>query len=148
MKRFIYLRARISCGVHVLKSNHEIKPDYESTIFFAEVLLQDGYDLEIDEGMSSKMKRYLTLDVTALSNKATTSLLERIVEQASDFGMCKAVQVAAFKNSSRKYLAVSGESHILYQTAARDVMLEMISPLWEGLPVKTVGYVEPDKSQR
>lgn len=131
-----------------MKLNHEIKPDYKSTIFFAEILSQDSYDREIDEGMSSGMRRYVTLDITALSNKATTSLLESIVGQASDFGMCKAVQVAAFKKEDKRYLAVSGESHALYQREARDVMLEEIGRLWDGLPVKRVGYVEPDKTSR
>ena len=53
--------------------------DFSKSVFLGQVLSQEGYDREIDEGMSSGMKRYVTLDITALSEEQAAGVLESMV---------------------------------------------------------------------
>lgn len=116
----------------------KLQIDYSQAIFFAEQLRPKGYDREIDEGMSSGLIRYATLDATKLSEKQTTSTLEKLVNEAKDFDMCKLVQVAGFNKDNKRYLIVSGESHISFARDARDMMLETIKKEVGKLPVEYV----------
>jgi hypothetical protein len=125
-------------------SGKDIKIDFSRPVFFAEQFRQKGYDLEIDEGMSSGMKRYVTLDVTELSEGQVGQLIGRLRGEAQDFSLCKLVRIAGFVRGDKRYLIVSGESHEFYQVPARDTMLDKIRPVTEGLPVEYVeAYVAP-----
>jgi len=115
------------------------KIDLSQPVFFGKQLRQAGYDREIDEGMSSGMRRYATLDITALSERQTKKIIKRMVGAAKDFNLCKLVQVGGFTREGRRYLTVSGESHTLYQNPVKNLMLERIMPLVDKLPIE---YVE------
>lgn len=117
-------------------AKRKLNPDYQQEIFFAERLNQTGYDREIDEGMSSGMRRYATLDVTSLNERQITGLLEGLLDQTEDFKMCKLIQVAGFNKEGARYLTISGESHAMYQGSARDMMLERVRSITTKLPVK------------
>ncbi len=112
------------------------KMNLSQPLFFAKQFLQSDYDREIDEGMSSGMRRYATLDVTKLSKKQVKQTILRLVEDAEDFNLCKLIQVAGFNKKDKRYLTVSGESHALFKESARDLMLDRIKHVAGKLPVK------------
>ncbi|MCX6709471.1 MAG: hypothetical protein NTV63_00745 [Candidatus Woesearchaeota archaeon] len=131
------------------KKKESIVYDYRKPVFLANLYPQSNYDMEIDEGWSSGMRRYATIDVSALSKNQIESVLERIIKEAEDFSVCKSVQVSGFNKSRKRYLAVSGESHLRYQVDIRDLMLEQLYIITENLPVKYLdSYVEPPRQDK
>lgn len=126
-------------------SKRKLDIDYSQPIFFAEQLMQNEYDREIDEGLSSGLRRYATLDVTCLSEKQVAGVLEKLITEVDNFNVCKVVQVAGFNKDNKRYLVVSGESHTLFQKEARDLMLNRIRNATKELPsIKYIDdYVEP-----
>ncbi len=126
----------------LFKKSEEV--DYSQPMFFAKQLNQTGYDPEIDEGMSSGMRRYVTLDVTKLSEKQVSGLLEKLVREATDFHLCKLVQVSGFNKEGRRYVTVSGESHRIWQISVKNAMLEKLTDITDKLPVEYVeAHIDP-----
>jgi len=103
--------------------------DLSQPIFYGQKFQQNHYDREIDEGMSSGVTRYVTLDVTSLSKKQLNNIITECVEKAQNFDLCKMVQVAGFTKENKRYLIVSGESHALFSGATKDAMQERLKPI-------------------
>ncbi|PIN72366.1 hypothetical protein COV21_02415, partial [Candidatus Woesearchaeota archaeon CG10_big_fil_rev_8_21_14_0_10_45_5] len=97
-------------------------------VFYAIQLKQHDYDHEIDEGLSSGLKRYVTLDLSELSRFQKNEVINGIVRAVKNYDLCKLVQVAGFNKAGKSYVIVSGESHYLYQRAAQDGILNRIKP--------------------
>ena len=116
------------------KNSKEI--DLSQPLFFAEQFLQKSYDREIDEGLSSGLRRYATLDVTKLSEKQVRQTIKGLIKDAEDFDLCKLVQVAGFNKEDKRYLTVSGESHASFQDSTKNLMLDKIKLVTDKLPVE------------
>jgi len=107
-------------GIFTGDKGHGEDTKWDVNPFYAETFQQSGYDREIDEGMSSGMRRLVTIDVTELDNKEIEQILDIVSDEARDYSLCKQVQVAGFyaegsDGGEKKYVAVSGESHYYYQ---------------------------------
>ncbi|MCK5149564.1 hypothetical protein KAJ87_01415 [Candidatus Pacearchaeota archaeon] len=122
----------------LLKKLFEKNPkiDFSQSIFFVRQFRQKNYDREIDEGMSSGMKRYATLDVTKLSKKQARQVIGELIEEVQDFSLCKLVQLAGFTKKDKRYLILSGESHIFYEKSTKDVILNRMKSTTKELPVE------------
>ena len=112
--------------------------DYSEPIFFVDRFRQTGYDRELDEGMSSGMRRYATLDVTEVPEKDLGNLIKGIKTGLSDFNLCKLVQVAGFNKDGRRYIIVSGEGHAMCEGSTKEYALKRIVPLTEGLSLEYI----------
>ena len=115
--------------------------DYDAPAFYANTIGQSGYDREIDEGMSSGMRRYATLDVSQLSEAEVGSLIGGLERGARGFNLCKQIQVAGFNAGGKRYVAVSGESHLYFQGSAAKSFEKVALNAAAGLNVRSVGYV-------
>ncbi|MGV8087082.1 MAG: hypothetical protein ACP5N1_05625, partial [Candidatus Woesearchaeota archaeon] len=112
--------------------------DLSQPVFYGKQFRQNNYDREIDEGMSSGLERYITLDVTDLSEKQLSLLINTVVDKTQDFSLCKMVQVAGFKNDEKKYLAISGESHRLYSNSVKSSMHDRLKSVFSEFPVTDI----------
>jgi hypothetical protein len=113
----------------------------DAPVFYSEMYRQRGYDREIDEGMSSGMRRLTTVDVTGMPEKDVKRLIDKIGKEASDFNICKQIQVAGFNSGGHRYLSVSGESHMFYQGSSSSYFTDRVRPHLNGTDAKLVGYV-------
>ena len=89
---------------------------------------QIGYDREIDEGCASGMTRFLTLDITNISELGYKMLKKYMKNTFKDYNLCKFIQVAVFNKDNKRYLTVSGITHLMYtgvtaQTIQEDFIL-------------------------
>jgi hypothetical protein len=127
------------------KPGEGLQADFSEPIFFAQQIRQDNFDIEINEGMSSGIRRYATLDASDLSEEEIKQVIGKLVRAVHGFNMCKLVQVAGFtKDVDRRYIVVSGESHEFYQTSAKNMLRDMIAPILEEFPVEYVeAHIEP-----
>lgn len=114
------------------------KIDLSQQIFLGKKFKQENYDREIDEGMSSDLVRYVTLDITNLAEGEAIQLINGLEKRAQNFGMCKIVQVGGFNKKGRRYLIVSGESHMYVVGPTRDMMLDNVKELTDKLPVEYI----------
>ncbi len=117
------------------ESKKKSKIDLTQQVFFGERYLQESYDREIDEGCSSGLNRYATIDITSVPKSQAIGLLEQIVEEAKDFSVCKLTQVGGFNKDGKRYITVSGESHYVVSGTARDMLVNKIREYTNGLPV-------------
>ena len=106
--------------------------------FYVTILKQKHYDREIDEGMSSGMRRYITLDISKLSKKEVKKLLSGFEKKFSDFDICKLVQIGGFNINDKRYITVSGECHIFFQSACQKATQEVVEKIVKD---KTVQFV-------
>jgi len=84
------------------------------------------------------------LDVTKLSEKQVKQVIKGLVDEAQDFNLCKLVQVTGFNKENKRYLAVSGESHAMWQGSTKNEMLDSIRSVTGELPVEYVkSYIKP-----
>ncbi len=117
------------------------KTNYDSPAFLAEQFRQTNYDREIDEGMSSGMRRLVTLDVTGVSDGDMNSLIRSMRGKCKDFNLCKQLQLAGFNTGGHRYLAVSGESHMFYQGSSSSMFTDRVAGAAQAAGAKSVGYV-------
>ena len=88
-----------------------------------------GYDREIDEGCSSGMVRFATLDVTGFTNDEIEDILDIAADGIRGYNLCKQGQVAGFHSADRShtYVAVSGEAHHMWAGAVAENVIERMN---------------------
>lgn len=103
--------------------------------FFGERFEMHGYDREIDEGMSSGMRRFATLDVSELTPDEIEDVLDIAADGVRGYSMCKQAQVMGFYGEGgreQKYIAVSGECHSRFQGAVAENVIERMNGRFYG----------------
>ena len=122
--------------------------DFSKPVFYEKIIRYSSYDPEIDEGMSSGLRRYMTLDVSNLEKDEIARIVEGLVKEAMNFNLCKLMQVAGFSKKDKRYIIVSGESHERMQCYASRIIIDKTKKYIEGLPVKYVrDYVAPPEGE-
>lgn len=97
--------------------------------FYINTLRQEHYDREIDEGMSSGMRRYVTLDISKLSKRDIKKILSKFKKIFSNFDICKLVQIGGFNIDGKRYLTISGECHTLFQSSCQKATQEDVEKI-------------------
>ncbi|MDP7080740.1 MAG: hypothetical protein QF415_12670 [Candidatus Undinarchaeales archaeon] len=95
--------------------------------FFGERFDMHGYDREIDEGRSSGMVRFATLDVSELTPDEIEDVLDIAADGVRGYSLCKQAQVMGFYGETgreQKYIAISGECHSMWQGAVAENVVE------------------------
>ncbi len=143
MEIFINTISFIFLSGYMKKKVKISRKTYSQPVFFSEQIMQKRYDMEIDEGMSSGMKRYVTLDVTELSKRQVKGVLEDLLVEFEDFSVCKIVQIAGFNKNNKRYIIVSGESHFYFVKSTQELALGVVDRVVDGLPVRYIDEYVP-----
>ena len=115
------------------------KIDFTKDLFYTAKLYQFDYDREIDEGFASNMSRYVTLDITDITEKEAIKLARMLKKKYSDFDLCSVVQINGLnKPSGKKYLIISGINHHLYSYDIKSLIVDFCSELTKNTKVKLI----------
>ena len=85
------------------------------------------------------MKRYLTLDVTHLSEDGLSKFLNNVTNEIGHSDYCRAVEVQAYGLFNRKYVEIKGETDYLYENLGKQVICGIVSKVVYEFP--SVEYV-------
>lgn len=107
-------------------------------IFFIKNLKQNRYDIEIDEGFSSGLVRYNTLDITGKNKLISYYIANKIADKFTNYNLCKQVEVVGFNLNDKKYITISGESHFLYIGEAKHYANKDIKKIMENFKIKSI----------
>ena len=121
-----------------MKSTDLAELDLSETIFFGEEFPQTGYDHSINEGFSSGNRRYATLDVTELTDEQIIEVLEGLTAIVKDYKVCKTTQLVGFNSDGKRYISISGVSHMRAMVAVKDMITERARSVTADLPVTYV----------
>ena len=117
------------------------KGKYSAPAFLSEMHRQSGYDREIDEGMSSGMRRLATINVTGLTDGELGKVIKGLRRESKDFNLCKQIQLAGFNTKGQRFIAVSGESHMFYQGSSSEYFTNRAKKATTGTAAQFVDYV-------
>ena len=92
---------------------------------------QRHYDLEIEEGMSSGLVRFVTVDVTHVFFFTRWLFWVKLVQYIQDFNMCRYTLLMDVTIKGKRYFVFDGECHLLYShstTSIADEHVKLVMP--------------------